>query len=80
MVSRRCFVSENAEVVTRGNVVNKLKGDNAAEWNAQSQFDAEKDKVQFRKYEEACARVKAFYKEQHGVLTFAGSYMRGRSI
>lgn len=25
-----------------------------------------KDKTQFRQYEEACDRVKLFYKEQHG--------------
>ncbi|KAI0309840.1 inositol oxygenase [Amylostereum chailletii] len=30
-----------------------------------SKFDAEKDKSQFRQYEEACDRVKNFYKEQH---------------
>ena len=30
-----------------------------------SQFDAEKDKTQFRQYEDACDRVKDFYKEQH---------------
>jgi inositol oxygenase len=28
-----------------------------------SEFDAEKDKTQFRQYEEACDRVKSFYKE-----------------
>ncbi|KAK0849196.1 hypothetical protein LTR03_005277, partial [Friedmanniomyces endolithicus] len=31
----------------------------------QSQFDAEKDKTQFRQYEDACDRVKNFYREQH---------------
>ncbi|KAK4959548.1 hypothetical protein LTR66_013066 [Elasticomyces elasticus] len=30
-----------------------------------SQFDVEKDKTQFRQYEEACDRVKNFYREQH---------------
>ena len=30
-----------------------------------SEFDAEKDKTQFRQYEEACDRVKNFYREQH---------------
>ncbi|EIN11399.1 DUF706-domain-containing protein [Punctularia strigosozonata HHB-11173 SS5] len=45
--------------------VNKLKGENAPKWDAQSQFDAEKDKTQFRQYEDACLRVKNFYKEQH---------------
>jgi len=35
------------------------------EWNAASAFDTEKDKAQFRRYEEACDRVKTFYAEQH---------------
>ncbi|ETW77760.1 hypothetical protein HETIRDRAFT_325916 [Heterobasidion irregulare TC 32-1] len=34
-------------------------------WDGQSNFDTEKDKTQFRRYEEACDRVKSFYKEQH---------------
>ncbi|KAJ7144198.1 myo-inositol oxygenase [Mycena epipterygia] len=34
-------------------------------WDEGSKFDAEKDKTQFRQYEEACDRVKNFYKEQH---------------
>ena len=37
----------------------------------QSQFDAEKDKTQFRNYDEACDRVKAFYREQHEKQTVA---------
>lgn len=37
----------------------------------QSQFDAEKDKAQFRQYEEACDRVKNFYREQHEKQTVA---------
>lgn len=36
-------------------------------WNSRSEFDQEKDRTQFRKYEEACERVKKFYKEQHGM-------------
>ncbi|KAJ7164319.1 DUF706-domain-containing protein [Mycena filopes] len=43
--------------------VNILKG--KPQWNEGSQFDQEKDKTQFRQYEEACDRVKGFYKEQH---------------
>ena len=43
--------------------VNVLKG---LLWNDKSEFDESKDKTQFRQYEEACDRVKAFYKEQHG--------------
>lgn len=37
----------------------------------QSQFDADKDKTQFRQYEEACDRVKNFYREQHEKQTVA---------
>lgn len=44
--------------------VNVLKGKVA--WDAESKFDGEKDKTKFRQYEDACARVKSFYKEQHG--------------
>ncbi|TAQ90480.1 hypothetical protein B7494_g1176 [Chlorociboria aeruginascens] len=36
-----------------------------------SEFDAEKDKTQFRQYEEACDRVKSFYREQHEKQTVA---------
>lgn len=46
--------------------VNKLKGQVAQTWTEASKFDSEKDKNQFRKYEEACDRVKNFYREQHG--------------
>ncbi|KAJ7266389.1 inositol oxygenase [Mycena haematopus] len=42
--------------------VNILKGNG---WDDASKFDEEKDKTQFRQYEEACDRVKDFYKEQH---------------
>lgn len=43
--------------------VNKLKA--ARAWDEGSKFDSEKDKTKFRQYEEACDRVKKFYKEQH---------------
>lgn len=36
-----------------------------------SKFDAEKDKTQFRQYENACDRVKIFYYEQHEKQTVA---------
>lgn len=36
-----------------------------------SKFDSEKDKTQFRQYEEACDRVKNFYREQHERQTVA---------
>lgn len=47
--------------------VNKFKGAVPREWDAASEFDASKDKTQFRRYEEACDRVKNFYREQHGL-------------
>ena len=43
--------------------VNVLKG---KMWDDQSEFDQAKDKSQFRDYDAACDRVKAFYREQHG--------------
>ena len=48
--------------------VNKLKGQQSQnpKWDDESKFDASKDKTNFRKYEDACDRVKNFYKEQHG--------------
>ncbi|EGO04098.1 hypothetical protein SERLA73DRAFT_102451 [Serpula lacrymans var. lacrymans S7.3] len=42
--------------------VNVLKG---KMWDEESEFDTSKDKTKFRQYEDACDRVKAFYKEQH---------------
>jgi len=35
-------------------------------WNDKSEFDEGLDKTQFRAYDAACDRVKAFYREQHG--------------
>ncbi|KAI9449679.1 inositol oxygenase [Lactarius psammicola] len=40
-------------------------------WDEESEFDAEKDKARFRQYEDACDRVKNFYKEQHEKQTVA---------
>ncbi|RKU45908.1 hypothetical protein DL546_000407 [Coniochaeta pulveracea] len=40
-------------------------------YDAQSQFDAAKDKAQFRQYESACSRVRNFYREQHAKQTVA---------
>ncbi|TIB70581.1 DUF706-domain-containing protein [Wallemia mellicola] len=49
--------------------VNEIKGKVAkgeeVAFDAVTNFDNEKDKNQFRKYEEACDRVKNFYREQH---------------
>ena len=38
-------------------------------WDDKSEFDAEKDKARFRQYDDACDRVKNFYKEQHGTCS-----------
>ncbi|KAK7041443.1 hypothetical protein VNI00_009309 [Paramarasmius palmivorus] len=40
-------------------------------WSAESEFDSEKDKTQFRDYDSACDRVKNFYREQHEKQTVA---------
>lgn len=48
--------------------VNALKG---KMWDEESKFDQSKDKSQFRDYDAACDRVKAFYKEQHEKQTVA---------
>ncbi|KAJ7190985.1 myo-inositol oxygenase [Mycena pura] len=42
--------------------VNILKG---KLWDQAASLDAEKDKSKFRQYDDACERVKSFYKEQH---------------
>lgn len=44
-----------------------------------STFDAEKDKSKFRQYEDACDRVKAFYREQHEKQTVAYN-LKARSL
>ena len=51
----------------------KQQVSNASEndFSAQSQFDSEKDKTQFRQFEDACDRVKNFYREQHEKQTVA---------
>ncbi|KAI0842371.1 DUF706-domain-containing protein [Hypoxylon sp. FL0890] len=49
--------------------VNVLK--DQAKYDDKSQFDSEKDKTKFRQYEEACDRVKNFYREQHAKQTVA---------
>ncbi|KIH87549.1 inositol oxygenase [Sporothrix brasiliensis 5110] len=40
-------------------------------YNEESVFDQDKDKTQFRQYDDACDRVKAFYREQHEKQTVA---------
>ena len=43
---------------------------NGKMWDHTPEFDQAKDKSQFRDYDAACGRVKAFYKEQHGSFRF----------
>lgn len=52
--------------------VNVLKAElKEKSFQEKSQFDSEKDKSIFRRYEEACDRVKNFYQEQHEKQTVA---------
>ncbi|OAQ64107.1 inositol oxygenase [Pochonia chlamydosporia 170] len=44
---------------------------NCIKYDSETKFDTAKDKTQFRQYEEACDRVKNFYKEQHEKQTVA---------
>ncbi|KAL2175884.1 inositol oxygenase [Thermothelomyces heterothallicus CBS 202.75] len=55
-------------------MVNILRGMATSEttaFDAESRFDSDKDKSAFRKYDEACDRVKGFYAEQHAKQTVA---------
>ncbi|KAL1861938.1 hypothetical protein Plec18167_001275 [Paecilomyces lecythidis] len=50
---------------------NLKKENEAKDIYEESEFDKNKDKTQFRQYEDACDRVKNFYKEQHTKQTVA---------
>ncbi|KAI0207009.1 DUF706-domain-containing protein [Astrocystis sublimbata] len=70
------FSRDGSELETTSDIiddVNVLKDQLRKQqaWNTQSKFDAEKNKNQFRQYEDACDRVKGFYKEQHTKQTVA---------
>lgn len=52
-------------------ISDKIDEVNAAKYDAQSKFDNEKDKTQFRQYDAANDRVKNFYREQHHKQTVA---------
>lgn len=56
------WIIASADIIT---TVNVLKGKT---WDEDSEFDTNTDKTQFRDYDAACDRVKAFYKEQHGKI------------
>ena len=49
-------------------IVNVMKGEPPLDWAAEVNVEATKDKAEFRNYDDACERVKAFYKEQHGAF------------
>ncbi|KAK8096687.1 myo-inositol oxygenase [Apiospora kogelbergensis] len=49
----------------------EVEAKEGAAYNSKSEFDASKDKTQFRQYEDACDRVKNFYREQHTKQTVA---------
>ncbi|KAI0470644.1 DUF706-domain-containing protein [Xylariaceae sp. FL0804] len=59
-------LEETADNVEAVNVLKDQMG-----WKEGSKFDAAKDKTQFRQYEDACDRVKNFYREQHTRQTVA---------
>ncbi|KHN98630.1 myo-inositol oxygenase [Metarhizium album ARSEF 1941] len=44
---------------------------NYIKYDSEAKFDGGKDRTQFRQYEEACDRVKNFYREQHEKQTVA---------
>ena len=67
-------LEETSDKIDSVNILKaKLKGATLEEKDIyeRSQFDADKDKTQFRKYEEACDRVKYFYRVQHEKQTVA---------
>jgi inositol oxygenase len=61
--------SDNIDAVNVLKDQRKKEAENA--FNEASEFDSEKDKTQFRQYEDACDRVKNFYYEQHTKQTVA---------
>ena len=58
---------EDVNVARDQVIIAKAEGESYGD----SKFDAEKDKTQFRQYEDACDRVKNFYQEQHIKQTVA---------
>ncbi|KAK5459765.1 hypothetical protein LTS15_003894 [Exophiala xenobiotica] len=65
-----CDEIEAADIAADQATKQNVRQQNEEDWSP-SQFDAEKDKTQFRQYENACDRVKNFYKEQHTKQTVA---------
>lgn len=71
-------LEETSDFIDQVNILRaKLKVENGTatqenkDISEKSQWDAEKDKTQFRQYEEACDRVQNFYREQHEKQTVA---------
>ena len=66
-------LEETSDAIDDVNVLkDTLKKQNAEKGlYEESEFDQSKDKTQFRQYEDACDRVKNFYKEQHTKQTVA---------
>lgn len=53
------------------NVSDAIDEVNSIKYDTKSKFDSSKDKGTFRQYEDACDRVKNFYREQHEKQTVA---------
>ncbi|KAJ3577884.1 hypothetical protein NPX13_g2679 [Xylaria arbuscula] len=64
-------LEETSDNIDKVNVLKDQLKEKNDEWTSKSKFDDEKDKTQFRQYEDACDRVKTFYKEQHTKQTVA---------
>lgn len=59
-------VSDNIDAVNvLKDQARQTMAESLASYDETSQFDQDKDKTTFRQYEDACDRVKNFYKEQH---------------
>ncbi|KAF7552420.1 hypothetical protein G7046_g7416 [Stylonectria norvegica] len=52
-------------------ISDKIDDVNVMKYDSGSKFDAAKDKTNFRQYDDACDRVKNFYREQHEKQTVA---------
>ena len=81
----RIVVSDTPFVVSR--LVNVLKGKATTtgaqatpSWDDDSVFDQQKEKDNFRQYDEACDHVKEFYREQHGTQPIAFLFHSHRSL
>jgi len=68
-LTRGRLLDDMSDAIDDVNVIKYVPSPEASEenkdWNTEATFDATKDKAQFRQYEDACDRVKSFYREQH---------------